>query len=663
MIRFALGALALLVAAGPSVAQQHTNIAAARFVDPVSVRSADLSPSGTQLAYIQRNNTTQFVVVADLAARSGRQIMQIQNGEGQLNWVSWKGDGRLIVSATVDMVERMRAQTGSNRHQDDIEYTITRVIAVNPDGSNIVQMFEGRMRSLLGGLGSTFLLDDLPSQPGHVLLSAWDNNGHGVWRADVATGRVERIADGTWDTAYYAADGAGNPVIRMDVIRAGYRISRQAPGERGWTSVFEARRTATATNSPDFEVLGAGPAAGQVYVIARPDGRDRAALYMFNATTGELGAPLQEGAAADVSTPWINPVTRELFATCEFAARLSCRTVDRAMQRHLNAVNSFFGDAVTIHLADMSQDMTKWLLYVEGPRESGGYYIYDRTAARVDVLASLYPSLDASALSPTQVVTYRARDGAELWAYVTAQEGATGPRPMVLLPHGGPEARDYFGYYAYAQFLASRGYVVVQPNFRGSSGFGRAFADAGRGQWGRMMQDDLTDAVRHMVDSGVADRDRVCIVGASYGGYAALAGVTLTPDLYRCAIAISAPTDLLEMLREERADGGSNSRGYIYWTHSIGDPRANRDAIIAASPARHAASIAVPVLLVHGEDDDIVPIDQSERMERALREAGRAPRFVRLADSGHFWDGWNNESRLTVFRESEAFLGQHLAPR
>lgn len=179
MIRMVLGALALLAAAAPSAAQ-HTNIEAARFVDPVSVRSADLSPSGAQLAYIQRTDTHQFVVVSDVATRTARQITQVPNNEGRLNWVSWKGEGRLIISATIDMFERGRAATGSNRRAEDIEYSITRVFAINPDGSNIVQMFEGRRRVLLGGIGSTFLLDTCQAsratfcfRPGTIMAMAF----------------------------------------------------------------------------------------------------------------------------------------------------------------------------------------------------------------------------------------------------------------------------------------------------------------------------------------------------------------------------------------------------------------------------------------------------------------------------------------------------------
>jgi dienelactone hydrolase len=637
---------------------------AARFVDPIAARSATISPSGSYVAYIRRDATSEAVIVLDMATNSGRAVARFTSTEGRIDWVEWKNDDRLILSATVYQSFGGGRGTGTNLRQESFDYTVTRVISIDRNGGSAVPMFEGQRRQLGYGFGSTFLLDILPNEPGHVLLSAWEQTGHGVWRADVATGRVERVYNGEFDTVGYATDGAGTPVIRIDAIgRSGYRILRRPPGQRSWTAVFEARRTATATNSPDFQVIGPGPGSGQVYVIARPDNRDLTSLYLFNTVTGELGAPIQEGTQADVGdAPWIHPDTRELIAACEWAARLSCTARDPSMQRHLNAVNAYFDDAASVFLVDMSDDASRWLFLVDGPTHAGSYYLYDRDAARMVEVAALRPRADETALSPSEEVTYQARDGTQLWAYVTARPGVAGPRPTVVMPHGGPESRDYYGYDPYAQFLASRGYVVVQPNFRGSIGFGRAFGDAGRGQWGRLMQDDVTDVVQHMIATGVADPQRICIVGSSYGGYAALAGVSLTPELYRCAISIAGVSDLPEALRTERSENGITSTSYYYWQRSIGSLRDDRDALIATSPARLADRITAPVLLLHGETDDNVFINQSEIMERAMRRAGKDVRFVRIPDSGHYWNSWTEENRLIVYRETEAFLAQHLAP-
>jgi dipeptidyl aminopeptidase/acylaminoacyl peptidase len=199
---------------------------------------------------------------------------------------------------------------------------------------------------------------------------------------------------------------------------------------------------------------------------------------------------------------------------------------------------------------------------------------------------------------------------------------------------------------------------VFQPNFRGSEGSGRSFAVAGYRQWGLRMQDDVTDGVRHLIESGAADAQRICIVGASYGGYVALAGGAFTPDLYRCVVAIAGDADLIQMLDEERQLQGRGSVGYAYWLRITGDPSRDRDALAAVSPARHAENFSAPVLLIHGVDDYTVRIEQSETMHQALRRAGKPVEFVRVEHEGHYWV--EEENRRRMLEETERFLAQHL---
>ena len=661
-----LAALILAAVAGsaPAVAQGHQLPSVASFVEATALRSVSLSPNGRFVAYIRDTAEQQVLFVADLAANTTTPIQSARDGNA-LTWVRWKSDDRLIFGVRQRAQVAGRATTGTRvANVEGFTFTRWRVFSIGRNGTGGVEMFAEQQRRLVNGLGSTFLIDRLPNDPNNVLLSAIDNNGVGIWRADVTTGRAERILDGSYDTLTYGTDGDGNPVVRIDSPRNGssLRILRRAPDQRGWTPYREVRRAAGATNSPDFQVLGPAPGASRVYALARLDDQDLLSLHIFDTATGQLSAALQQGVEADVESPWVNPSTREVIANCEYGRRMRCTSPDRDIERHLRAVEQFLGDDVTVYLDGISADGNVWLLYTEGPRDPGGYHVYDRAAANVRSLAEAFPNAPIDALSPTSVVEYTARDGQRLWAYVTAQPGVEGPRPTVIMPHGGPEVRDYHDYDAYVQFLASRGYVVVQPNFRGGDGFGRAFADAGRGQWGQRMQDDVVDATRFMIESGVADPQRVCIVGASYGGYVALAGVTLTPDLYRCAISIAGVSDLPETLRQERLENGDSSLSYHYWLRSIGDPRENRDALAALSPARMADRVTAPVLLMHGTADEVVVPRQSELMQRALERAGKPVRLVTLEDAGHFWASWTVEQRATVFSETEAFLAQHIGP-
>lgn len=660
----AFAALVTLGAAGsiPATAQNQQAPTVAAFTAAPVLRSVTLSPNGQFVAYIRDSAEQQVLFVADLSTNQTRPI-QSARGANAITWVRWKSDDRLIFGVQQEAVVSDRAYTGTRLNNvEGFTFRRWRVFAIGRDGTGGVEMFAEQQRRLVNGLGSTFLIDRLPNNPTSVLLSAVDNDGVGIWRADVTTGRAERILDGSYDTYSYGTDGDGNPVVRMDAPEndSAIRIMRRAPDHRGWTLYREVRRAAGATNSPDFQILGPAPGAGRVYALARLDSQDLLSLHVFDTTTGELGAALQQGQQADVEAPWVDPRTREVIAHCEYATRMRCTSQDRDTERHLRAVEQFLGEDVTVYLSGISVDGNVWLLYADGPREPGGFYIYDRNAANVRSLAVTHPEAPVDSLSPTHVIEYTTRDGQQQWAYVTAQAGVEGPRPTVIMPHGGPEARDYFEYDAYVQFMASRGYVVVQPNFRGGDGFGRAFADAGRGQWGQRMQQDVEDATRHVIQAGIADAQRVCIVGASYGGYAALAGVTLTPDIYRCAISISGVSDLVETLRQERLSNGRVSLSYHYWLRSIGDPRENRDALRAVSPALLADRVTAPVLLIHGTADEVVLPRQSELMQRALERAGKPVRSITLEDAGHAWADWTVEQRAQMFTETESFLAQHL---
>lgn len=635
---------------------------AARFADAPAVRDAVLSPDGNYVALIRRNPDGEHISVIDLVQHQERGIQNFRSDNGRLNWVAWKGNDRLLFSATAFGTAEGRRFTGTTLRSDDVEYRVTRIFAISRDGGEPLQMFQGQTNRLYGGLGSMSLISELSRDPTHVLIGAQGDDGYGVWRADVTTGRVEQLENGTADTVFYQTDGEDNVVIRTEMRSnwSGYRILRRAPGAREWTAQIETTFAAEATNSPDFVVLGAAPGVGRVYVSARAQGQDLAALYELDTTTGALGGPLMQGSRADMSSGWFNPATHELMVGCAFGRRLVCSAADSSLQAHLTAIAAATGNRSTVSLVDMSADGNVWLLRMSGPTDPGGFSIYDRRSNRLRRVGPFFPSVDASVLSPTEIVEYQSRDGTTLWAYVTARPGATGPRPMVVMPHGGPEARDYYGFDPWVQFLASRGYIVVQPNFRGGYGFGRNFADAGRGQWGRRMQDDVTDATQHMINSGRADRARICIVGASYGGYAALAGAALTPDLYRCVVSIAGVSDLLTMLAAER-EAGRHSPSYEYWLRSIGNPNENREDLIAVSPARLTSRISAPVLLLHGEADDIVGVEQSELMQRAMQSAGKEVRFVRLPNSGHRWVEWAAEDRLLALQELDAFLRPRLA--
>jgi dipeptidyl aminopeptidase/acylaminoacyl peptidase len=655
MFRWLMRGAAFAVAMGvvqSSAQEQAPELGAESFTRGAAIWSATLSPNGRHVAAIQQSSQGHVLTIIDWRTRTA-QITQLARADRnlRLDWVAWKNDNRVVFSLTQEAVIRDGRIVADGS---------TRVFAADRDGGNITLMEAGGGRRA-SAYAPIFAIDLLRHQPEEILLGTYSNNGFAVYRANVGTGRVTNLVDfGEYNTAAMYVDGNGYPVLRVDYLtdNSGWRMYRRGPRERDWTLAHEIRRS-TSSQNRFFSPIGSGPGAGQVYVAARSEGEELQSIYLYDTATGSLGEPVFRHESADAAVIWLDRNDHSVVVGCGEAQRWECRAMTPDRQQLLETLRRHLPDEVDIALRDVTEDERFWLVTTHGPRSPASYYVYDREADAMNFLASTQPHLTPENLAPMRVVEYAGRDGVQLWGYLT-EPRTPGPHPLVVFPHGGPEARDSYSYDFYVQYLAWRGYAVFQPNFRGSEGSGRSFATAGYRQWGRRMQDDITDGVQRLINSGAVDRQRICIVGASYGGYAALAGVTLTPDLYRCAISIAGVSDLVEMLNDERSDEGRGSATYSYWVQVIGDPSANRDELIAVSPARQVQNVRVPVLLIHGEEDSIVPLEQSERMRNALREAGRETTLVEIEDEGHYWGSWSRENRRRLLEETDRFLAQHL---
>lgn len=659
--RLAAGVALVLALATGSAAQTGSPAPAParptveKFAAGPNIVNVELSRSGRYVAIVRTTVGAEFdtdeLIIFDRLENTSRVVTRAREEVGvQISWVSWKSDDMLLLG------------TSNRLRLDGNTYWVPRVMTMARTGGEQVLLFEDQASRLAVKFAPIQLSSALPHDPDHVLLEAWGPSGNALWRANVRTGRVERIDTGRWDTVRWIEDVNGYPVLRVDELprSTGLRFLRRAPGARDWTQFLEFKRQA-GSEGKEFIPFGHTDKPGEIFVAARRDGDDLTGVHTLNTATGVLGDRIGGHEKADVDGALIHPQTHQLLAVCADVKRYECLGLDRQITRHLGAVDAFFERNARVEVVGASDDHKVWLLHVEQAAHAPGYFLFDREAVKIDPLIVTHPSLDGLALAPVTVVSYKARDGADLWGYLTngAGEGRP-PKALIVMPHGGPESRDASGFGDWAQFLASRGYAVFQPNFRGGEGFGRAFAQAGYGQWGRRMQDDVTDGVKHLVDTKQADPARICIFGWSYGGYAALAGGALTPDLYRCIISGAGISDLVKLIEYERAQSGRGSAGYAYILKAVGDPARDRAALEAASPRRLAASFRAPVLLLHGQDDGIVEVEQSQLMERALNDAGKPVKLVIYPKEGHSPGFWERENRVAYLKELETFLAQHL---
>jgi dipeptidyl aminopeptidase/acylaminoacyl peptidase len=437
--------------------------------------------------------------------------------------------------------------------------------------------------------------------------------------------RIER-RDGVWQ---WFADDKGVVRIGLGYVNHGLRVWYRKSAEE------DLRLIARLKEGDDEELWDAvrvisGSDAG---FVLEPGESGRVALRRFNYATREVGEVVYENPEWDLEAfeldedgkplavyytddrdrvVWLDPATARLQANLE---------------RALGTPH--------VRIAERTPDGSRMLVWRGGDNHPGSWYIYTPAKRELEEFAQLRPGIDPAALAPVRPIEYAARDGTRIRGYLTLPVGreATG-LPLIVLPHGGPYGvRDRLAYSSEVQLLANRGYAVLQPNFRGSAGYGEAFEDLGAGEMGRRMQDDLDDAMDWAVAEGIADPQRVCLVGASYGGYAALWGAIRNPERYRCAASFAGVTDLDKQLEYDR--GFFSAKGRREWREQVRGKDRSFD-MDSVSPARQAARLTRPILLAHGKKDARVPFSQFETMRNALRrESVQGAEFVVLDKSGH----------------------------
>ena len=596
------------------------------------IESPVLSPDGTRIAArlaVQGKMRLAIIPVGDAA-----KTKLIDPGDFNLDGWSWVNNDWLLLRA------------GEMQPVEGDSWYIRRAFGVRADGGKINVL----AIPTTGQQGADVLWVARDGSP-HALIAMQnsiyldENFWPQVRDFDVSTGKSKIVQSSTADVMDWYADTAGT--VRMGVAYDDDRRSRRLlyrSQTGGPLKTIDRAEKGRSLNTAPALIL---PQSGKAIAIDDDDGFD--AVYDFDLDTMKIGAKIFDSPGHDVDGPFLDPTGTKLMGYQYTDTRTRTKWLDPTLaqvQADLDkAVPNLWPDIVS-----WSNDLSVMIVHIGAADSAGAYYLYRPAQGHMSIFATLNDTLGTRAYAPVKTVRYTARDGTEMSAVLTLPKGREAKDlPLILMPHGGPAVRDDEEWDWWAQFIASRGYAVLQPNYRGSTGFGTKFNKLGEGQWGLKMQDDLVDAVGWAAKQGIADPKRVCIVGASYGGYAAFRAAQRDKGVYRCAVSFAGVSDMTAMLRYDGSflNGGRN-KDYL---------RKQAPDLKAVSPINFAADFSTPILIMHGKADQVVPVKQSREMVEKLKAAGATYRYVEQPLGDHHFT--RQADRLQFLQELEAFLAKY----
>lgn len=624
--------LALLVFEPAAMAAPAPSIATERFAQLPVLKKPILSPNGRRIAARSELDGKTIVAILD-ADRPQLPPRSIALGETDVRAMRWAGSDRLLLTVRT-----------SEKIAGGYDFYFLRLLAVDV-ASGASRVLDGRSRGIYAG-------DVLYADPsGAWALVASQDDIHSypsVKRVDLATGKavqVEKARDGIWD---WYADEQG--IVRAGVAYSGRKWTlwyRDVAGER-------LRLVRGKLDKDDDSTVDRFIFRGVNNWVVTNERSGRFGLYRFDIKSGEVGAAMFEHPTADLDEVYYDPATGEVNAVQYEDDRKRLVWFDSDLKALQAKLDRALPGAVNLPI-DWSTDENRVLIWSQGASDPGRYFLLDRKSAQMHAVVDPYPAIDPAQLADVRWVHYTARDGLRIPAYLTLPKGRDATNlPLILMPHGGPFERDHWEYNSLLQFLANRGYAVLQPQFRGSTGHGKDFVAKGYGEWGRRMQDDLDDGVDWLVGSGQVDPKRVCIVGASYGGYAAMWGAIRNPGRFRCAASMAGVSDLPKMISYDRKLF-SATRYFKEWRSKVQGSEATD--MRSVSPINFADRLKIPIFIAHGEKDENVPPDQSRAMVAALAAGNANVTSVFYPEAAHGWD--RAEDQQDWLRRLEAFLAEH----
>lgn len=603
-----------------------------------------LSPDGKRVAVVTQRNDNNYLMYFDVADQN---IKNIGLGPAKVRDMMWGSNSHVVLTTSTTTSLPMFA---GGRHEFlvgrsiDLETLKVRTFFSRED--NFYGIVFGHMQRIkVDGEYRVTASNRLMAEGYEVYLYSFG--------FDTETGK--KLIVGSQTTQEFVVTPDGRPVAYADFDDSRklwelYFNTALQKGKTDFKRIYSQK--GEAISYPDLLGLGRD---GNSVLIRTYVGADQDQIgFREISAAGVLGDALDPDGADKPRSALFHPTTMRLAGFSRNDDWFTYEWTDPLMKKLYDALPEALGQGVRTRIESYAEDPRKMIVYTEDTSDAGSYFFCDFTNGDIISVAVNYPDLPEEWITEKQVISYKAADGLEIRGYLTLPPFKGGKNlPLVALPHGGPYARDRIDFDWQAQVLAAHGYAVLQPNFRGSSGYGGDFAAAGDGEFGRKMQTDISDGVHHLAAKGIIDPKRVAIMGASYGGYAALAGATLDPGVYRCAVSVAGVTDPKSFIDYVDTQSGDSETSVLIWKTRMGERKTYDDI----SPVKQAAKASCPILLLHGTDDTIVPIEQSKRMEKALKAAGKEVEFLTYKGQDH-WET-RGTARVAMMEAALSFLQKH----
>jgi dipeptidyl aminopeptidase/acylaminoacyl peptidase len=604
------------------------------------ISGAQISPDGRFISFLKPYKDTRNVWVKRTGDPYSAAKLITNDTKRPVSQYFWSRDGKYILFA--------QDQGGDENFN---------VYAVDPAAPAAPGSDVPAARNLTAAKGVRALIYSVPRNEPDIMyvgLNDRDKSWHDLYRVRISTGEKTLLRQNTERIAGWEFDNSGTLRLAVRTTDKGdTEILRVDPA--GFTQIY---------SCTVFETCGTVRFTkdnSKVYMETNKGSPDLTRLVLFDPVTkSEQVVESDPLNRVDFGSATFSDLTDQLIATSYVDERTRIYWKDKEWEKDYNLIRSKL-PGKEINPASSTNDERLWMVVASSDREPGERYLFNRSTKKLTFQYQVFDKLPREALAPQKPISYTSADGLTIPAYLTLPVGVAAKNlPLVVYPHGGPWARDVWGYDPIAQFLANRGYAVLQPNFRSSTGYGKKFLNAGNLEWGQKMQEDLTNGVRYLVSQGTVDPKRVGILGGSYGGYATLAGLAFTPDVYAAGVSIVGPSNLITLLNSIPPYWEA---GRIIFHERMGNPNTpeGRAQLERQSPLNSANKIKAPLLVVQGANDPRVNRAESEQLVIALRDRGFPVEYILAPDEGHgFARPINN---LVLFATAEKFLAKHLGGR